>query len=151
MLGEDNAAPRPPKEAPVSAIRPLAFLLLAALPATAPAQFVGPGNNQEAQPQQQQPQQQSQQQGQAQPSQQNGQGQGSEAEDSGEEDEQGGDLQYQGRFEGPYKGTSIIKLRDPDNGATCYVYAPSSIPYRTPMRGGVSYGSNSIGSISCVE
>jgi hypothetical protein len=158
----------------VSLIRPLAVVLLLFFPAAASAQFIGPGNNQSAQAQQgqqnqQQPrqnqaqQQPNQQQQRQQPNQQQrtqsprGQTQQGQGQQSGgqqgqqQEQRQGGTLRYMGQLRGPYKGTSIIKMRDSENGVTCYVYAPTSIPYRTPMRGGVSYGSNSVGSISCVK
>lgn len=158
MLGGPVRRAASPKESPVSAIRMLTAAFLATLPATALAQVVGPGGGQAAQPQQQQPQQPDQQQPQqAQQPQGNqtvqGQQQGSQQGQGGQEkgEKQEGSLRYMGQLRGPYKGTSIIKMQDSENGVTCYVYAPTSIPYRTPMRGGVSYGSNSIGSISCVK
>jgi hypothetical protein len=154
------------KEAPVHPRRLLA-LLLTILPAAAGAQFIGPGDGQGQQAQQGgQTQQQGQQQGQPQQAQQGqGQQQGAgqptqsprkqaqQGQDGKDKDAEGSksSLRYLGQFRGPYKGTSITKFQDPQNGVTCYVYAPSSIPYRTPLSGGISYGSNSVGSISCVE
>ena len=144
-------------------------LLLTTLPAAAGAQFIGPGDGQgqqaqqggqtqqQGQQQQGQPQQAQQGQGQQQgtgqqptqsPRKQAQQGNNDEGEDSNSSKSS---LRYLGQFRGPYKGTSITKFQDPQNGITCYVYAPSSIPYRTPLSGGISYGSNSIGSISCVQ
>lgn len=51
---------------------------------------------------------------------------------------------------GPYRDTVILKMADRSDGVVCYIYAPKTVPYSLG-RDGVMYGSNNIGSISCVK
>ena len=55
------------------------------------------------------------------------------------------------QFGGPLQDTLIQRLRDPIDGATCYVYLPIAVHHSPPVAatGYVEYGANSIGSISC--
>jgi hypothetical protein len=57
----------------------------------------------------------------------------------------------QQRFAGPFPGTEIDRWRDPLDGTVCYVYFPTVVR-RTPAPSGYfDYGSNAIGSISCLS
>jgi len=60
-------------------------------------------------------------------------------------------MELQGFYRGPMKDTLIQRWRDPETGAICYIYMPI-IAQNTPTEGApyVHYGSNQIGSISCV-
>lgn len=54
------------------------------------------------------------------------------------------------QFAGPLRDTIIQRWRDPADGTVCYIYLPITAQHTQPTQGGfVSYGSNSIGSISC--
>jgi hypothetical protein len=56
----------------------------------------------------------------------------------------------QQRFAGPFPGTEIDRWRDPLDGTVCYIYFPTVVR-RTPAPSGYfDYGSNAIGSISCL-
>ena len=56
-------------------------------------------------------------------------------------------------FRGPLRDTIIQRWRDPVNSSICYMYLPISAPLAAPQPGSnfVQYGSNIIGSISCVN
>jgi hypothetical protein len=56
----------------------------------------------------------------------------------------------QGQFAGPLAGTVIQRWRDPIDGTICYVYVPMVVQHTPAPSGYVQYGSNSIGSISCM-
>jgi hypothetical protein len=57
----------------------------------------------------------------------------------------------QQRFAGPFPGTEIDRWRDPLDGTVCYIYFPTVVR-RTPAPSGYyDYGSNAIGSISCLS
>ena len=59
-------------------------------------------------------------------------------------------MQLQGQFAGPLAGTIIQRWRDPVDGTTCYLYLPVVVAHKPAPSGYVQYGSNSIGSISCL-
>jgi hypothetical protein len=55
------------------------------------------------------------------------------------------------QFAGPLQDTVIQRLRDPVDGTICYLYLPISAPHSPPTGAGfVQYGSNVIGSVSCL-
>jgi hypothetical protein len=55
------------------------------------------------------------------------------------------------QFSGPLQDTVIQRWRDPVDGATCFLYLPITAPHSpTTASGFVQYGSNTIGSISCI-
>ena len=59
-------------------------------------------------------------------------------------------MQLERQFAGPLRDTVVQRWRDPADGTICYIYLPISAPHSPPASGGfVSYGSNTIGSISC--
>lgn len=59
-------------------------------------------------------------------------------------------MQMQGQFAGPLQGTVIQRWRDPIDGTICYLYMPMVVQHTPAPSGYVQYGSNSIGSISCM-
>lgn len=60
-------------------------------------------------------------------------------------------MALEGQFAGPLRDTIIQRLRDPLDGAVCYVYLPITAPHTMPVDNGfVQYGPNTIGSISCI-
>src|SRR5271170_3287486 len=59
-------------------------------------------------------------------------------------------LQLQGQFAGPIQGTVIQRWRDPIDGTICYIYIPMVVQHSPAPAGYVQYGSNSIGSITCL-
>ncbi len=60
-------------------------------------------------------------------------------------------MQLERQYAGPLKDTLIQRWRDPVDGMVCYVYLPITAPHSTATAPGyVQYGSNVIGSISCV-
>jgi hypothetical protein len=60
-------------------------------------------------------------------------------------------MMLQAQFKGPLKDTVIQRWSDPDNGLTCYIYLPVIVQHSQPTATGfVQYGSNGIGSISCL-
>jgi hypothetical protein len=59
-------------------------------------------------------------------------------------------MQMQGQFAGPLQGTVIQRWRDPIDGTICYLYMPMVVQHSPAPSGYVQYGSNSIGSISCM-
>ena len=58
--------------------------------------------------------------------------------------------ELEAQFRGPLKDTVIQRWKDPQTGATCYVYLPIVVEHspQTPT-GYVQYGANGVGSISC--
>jgi hypothetical protein len=59
--------------------------------------------------------------------------------------------ELQAQYTGPLQNTVVQRWRDPDNGATCYVYLPVIVQHSKPLDNGlVYYGANAIGSISCL-
>ena len=62
-----------------------------------------------------------------------------------------GRMDIEAQFKGPLQDTLIQRLRDPATGAVCYVYLPVRVQHSQPMEDGVVvYGSNAVGSISCL-
>ena len=60
-------------------------------------------------------------------------------------------MQLQAQYKGPLQDTVIQRWRDPIDGSICYVYLPVVVQHSPPTAGGaVQYGSNTIGSISCL-
>lgn len=54
------------------------------------------------------------------------------------------------QFRGPLKDTVVQRWKDPNTGATCYIYLPVVVQHSQPTPTGfVQYGANGIGSISC--
>jgi hypothetical protein len=59
-------------------------------------------------------------------------------------------MTLQGQFAGPLEGTVIQRWRDPVDGTICYIYMPMVVQHTPAPSGYVQYGSNAIGSISCM-
>jgi hypothetical protein len=60
-------------------------------------------------------------------------------------------MQLERQFAGPLRDTIVQRWRDPVDGTVCYIYLPISAQHSPPTPSGfVNYGSNSIGSISCM-
>ena len=60
-------------------------------------------------------------------------------------------MQLERQFAGPLRDTVVQRWRDTADGTICYIYLPISAPHSPPAPGGfVNYGSNTIGSISCL-
>ncbi len=60
-------------------------------------------------------------------------------------------MQLERQFAGPLQDTIIQRWRDPADGTICYIYLPITAAHTPPTASGyVQYGSNTIGSISCV-
>jgi hypothetical protein len=58
-------------------------------------------------------------------------------------------MQLERQFAGPLRDTVVQRWRDTD-GTVCYIYLPISAQHSPPSATGfVTYGSNTIGSISC--
>ena len=60
-------------------------------------------------------------------------------------------MQIEAQYSGPLQDTLIQRLRDPENGAICYLYLPIAVHHTPPGKdtGYVEYGGNAVGSISC--
>ena len=60
-------------------------------------------------------------------------------------------MQLERQFAGPLRDTVVQRWRDPADGTICYIYLPISAQHSPPTSPGfVNYGSNTIGSISCL-
>jgi hypothetical protein len=59
-------------------------------------------------------------------------------------------MKLEAQYAGPLQDTIIQRLRDPVDGTICYVYLPIAVKHEPSPTGFVQYGSNAIGSISCV-
>lgn len=60
-------------------------------------------------------------------------------------------MQLEARYRGPFKDTMIQRWRDPIDGTICYLYLPIALPNAKVGKAGyLQYGSNTIGSISCL-
>ena len=59
-------------------------------------------------------------------------------------------MQLERQFAGPLQDTVIQRLRDPVDGTVCYLYLPIAVANSASATGFVQYGSNGIGSISCM-
>lgn len=60
-------------------------------------------------------------------------------------------MELQGQFAGPLQGTVIQRWRDPVDGTICYIYSPMVVHHNPAPAGNVEYGSNTVGSISCIH
>jgi hypothetical protein len=60
-------------------------------------------------------------------------------------------MQLERQFAGPLRDTVVQRWRDTADGTICYIYLPISAQHSPPTPPGfVNYGSNTIGSISCL-
>jgi hypothetical protein len=60
-------------------------------------------------------------------------------------------MQLERQFAGPLQDTIIQRWRDPADDTVCYLYLPITASHSQALDSGyVQYGSNTIGSISCV-
>ena len=60
-------------------------------------------------------------------------------------------MQLERQFAGPLQDTIVQRWRDPVDGMICYIYLPITAQHSPPGAAGfVQYGSNAIGTISCV-
>jgi hypothetical protein len=60
-------------------------------------------------------------------------------------------MQLERQFAGPLEDTIIQRWRDPADDTVCYLYLPITASHSQALDSGyVQYGSNTIGSISCV-
>ena len=60
-------------------------------------------------------------------------------------------MQLERQFAGPLQDTIVQRWRDPVDGLICYIYLPITAAHSAPMPSGfVQYGSNTIGTISCL-
>lgn len=60
-------------------------------------------------------------------------------------------MQLERQFAGPLQDTVIQRWRDQVDGTVCYIYLPITAAHSAPMANGfVQYGSNTIGSVSCM-
>jgi len=59
-------------------------------------------------------------------------------------------MQVEAYYRAPLADTMIQRLRDPIDGSVCFLYVPIEAQHgRRGASGYVSYGSNTIGSLSC--
>ncbi|NHK28894.1 hypothetical protein FF098_013310 [Parvularcula flava] len=60
-------------------------------------------------------------------------------------------MELQAQYQGPFEDTVIQRWRDPVDGSVCYLYIPAQVSREqrddSPF---LDYGSNNIGSISCI-
>jgi hypothetical protein len=60
-------------------------------------------------------------------------------------------MELQAQYAGPLQDTIIQRWRDPIDGTVCYLYLPILVHHTPPTPSGfVEYGSNGVGSISCL-
>lgn len=60
-------------------------------------------------------------------------------------------MQLEAEYAGPLKDTTIQRWRDPAGDVVCYLFIPFTAQHSPPTPTGyVQYGSNTIGSISCL-
>lgn len=60
-------------------------------------------------------------------------------------------MKLEGQYSGPLQDTIIQRWRDPVDGTICYIYLPVVVQHSAPTAlGFVQYGSNNIGSMSCL-
>ena len=60
-------------------------------------------------------------------------------------------MELQAQYAGPLQDTIIQRWRDPIDGTVCYLYLPILVHHSPPTPTGfVEYGSNTVGSISCM-
>ena len=60
-------------------------------------------------------------------------------------------MELQAQYAGPLQDTIVQRWRDPIDGTICYLYLPILVHHSPPTPTGfVEYGSNGVGSISCM-
>ncbi|GGD09773.1 hypothetical protein [Aquisalinus flavus] len=60
-------------------------------------------------------------------------------------------MELQAQYQGPFEDTVIQRWRDPVDGSVCYLYIPAQVSReRREDSPFLDYGSNNIGSISCI-
>jgi hypothetical protein len=60
-------------------------------------------------------------------------------------------MQLERQFAGPLQDTIVQRWRDPVDGTVCYIYLPITAAHTPPTPTGyVQYGSNTIGTVSCM-
>lgn len=60
-------------------------------------------------------------------------------------------MELQAQYAGPLQDTIVQRWRDPIDGTICYLYLPILVHHSPPTPSGfVEYGSNGVGSISCM-
>jgi hypothetical protein len=61
-------------------------------------------------------------------------------------------MDLQAQYAGPLRDTIIQRWRDPKYGTICYLYLPILVEHSPPAENGgyVTYGANTLGSISCL-
>jgi hypothetical protein len=59
-------------------------------------------------------------------------------------------MQLDGQFQGPFHDTVIQRWRDPQTGVLCYLFIPLRVENQRTPSGGYAYGSNTLGSMSCL-
>lgn len=60
-------------------------------------------------------------------------------------------MELERQFAGPLQDTLIQRWRDPVDGTVCYIYLPITAAHSPPTPSGyVQYGSNTIGTVSCM-
>jgi hypothetical protein len=62
-----------------------------------------------------------------------------------------GHMQLEAQYAGPLRDTLIQRWRDPSDGTICYIYLPVIVQHAAGPANLVQYGSNNIGSISCLR
>jgi hypothetical protein len=62
-----------------------------------------------------------------------------------------GHMQLEAQFAGPLRDTLIQRWRDPADGTICYIYLPIIVQHGPGPNNLVQYGSNNIGSLSCLR
>ncbi len=60
-------------------------------------------------------------------------------------------MELEAQYAGPLRDTIIQRWRDPKYGTICYLYLPILVEHTPPPANGyVTYGANTLGSISCL-
>ena len=60
-------------------------------------------------------------------------------------------MKLEARFQGPFPDTMIQRWRDPQTGVLCYLFLPIRVEQIPIPSGGIAYGPNTLGSLSCVS
>ncbi len=60
-------------------------------------------------------------------------------------------MKLEARFQGPFPDTMIQRWRDPQTGVLCYLFLPIRVEQIPISSGGIAYGANTLGSLSCVS
>ena len=60
-------------------------------------------------------------------------------------------MELEAQYAGPLRDTIGQRYRDPIDGTLCFIYLPITVQHTQPNANGlVTYGGNTIGSISCL-